>query len=91
LLNSEAGNLLNWAVFEVLDPCGEGSSGFLFPEHLVLWCDEISSTEKTETSTYRGKKLNREKFSPSSYRKFELQKFELWEKHNMEKIGVLFR
>jgi hypothetical protein len=32
------------------------------------------------------KKLNRENFSPSSYRKFELQKFELWKKHNMEKI-----
>jgi hypothetical protein len=32
------------------------------------------------------KKLHREKFSPSSYRKFELQKFELWKKHNTEKI-----
>jgi hypothetical protein len=57
LLNSEAGNLHNWAVFEVLDPCGEGSSGFLFTEHLALWCDEISSIEKPETSTYRGKNL----------------------------------
>jgi hypothetical protein len=102
LLNSEAGILHNWAVFEVLDPCGEGSYGFLFTEHLVLWCNEISSIEKTETSTYRGKnligkffllrvtenssygrnfdlqrkKLNRENVSPSSYRKFELQKFE---------------
>jgi hypothetical protein len=116
LLNSEVGIPLNWAVFEVLDRCGEGSSGFLFTEHLVLWCDEISSIEETETLTYRGKnligkyfflrvseirvmeetsayigkKLNRENFSPSSYRKFELQKFELRKKHNMEKTGVFF-
>jgi hypothetical protein len=34
------------------------------------------------------KKLNRENLSPSSYRKFELQKFELWKKHIMESIGV---
>jgi hypothetical protein len=57
LLNSEAGILLNWAVFEVLDHCGEGSSGVLFTEHLVLWCDEISSIEKPETLTKSGKKL----------------------------------
>jgi hypothetical protein len=57
LLNSEAGILLSFAVFEVLDHCGEGSSGFLFTEHLVLWCDEISSIEKPETLTYRGKSL----------------------------------
>jgi hypothetical protein len=41
-----------------------------------------------ESSIYRGKKLNRENISPSSHRKFELQKFELWKKHNMESIGV---
>jgi hypothetical protein len=34
--------------------------------------------------------LNRENFSPSSYRKFEFQKFELWKKHNMEEIRVFF-
>jgi hypothetical protein len=34
------------------------------------------------------KKLNREKCSPSSHRKFKFQKFELWKKHNMEKIWV---
>jgi hypothetical protein len=54
LLNSEAGILLNWAIFEVLDPCGEGSSSFLFTEHLVLWCDEISSIEKPDFNL-RGK------------------------------------
>jgi hypothetical protein len=57
LLNSDAGILLNWAIFEVLDHCGEGSSGFLFTEHLIFWCDEISPIEKPETSTYRGKNL----------------------------------
>jgi hypothetical protein len=57
LLNSEAEILLSWAKFGVLDHCGEGSSGFLFAEHLVLWCDKISSIEKPETSTYRGKNL----------------------------------
>jgi hypothetical protein len=45
-------------VFEVLDLCGERFSGFLFTEHLVLWCDEISSIEKPESSTYNsGKNL----------------------------------
>jgi hypothetical protein len=53
----QAGILLNWPVFEVLDPCGEGSSGFLFTEHLVLRCEEISSIEKPETPIYRGKNL----------------------------------
>jgi hypothetical protein len=62
LLNSEAGILLNWTLFEVLDHCGEGSSGFLFTEHLVLWCGEISSVEKPETSTYRGKNLTGKNF-----------------------------
>jgi hypothetical protein len=57
LLNNEAGILLNWAVSKVLDHCGERSSGILFAEHLVLWCDEISSTEKPETTTFRGKNL----------------------------------
>jgi hypothetical protein len=80
LLNSEAGIMLSWAVSEVLNTCGEGSPGFLFTEHLVLRCDEISSIEKPETSTYRGKNLNRVNFSTSSYRKFELQKLELWKK-----------
>jgi hypothetical protein len=32
--------------------------------------------------------LNRENFPPSSKIKFELQKFELWKKHNMESTGV---
>jgi hypothetical protein len=41
-----------------------------------------------ESSICRGKKLNRENLYPSSYRKFEEQKFELWKEHNMESIGV---
>jgi hypothetical protein len=85
LLNSKAGILLNWAVFEVLDHCGEGSSGFLFTEHLILWCDEISSIEKPETSTYRGKNFFGKFFSLRLNRKFEL-----WKKHNMEKMGVFY-
>jgi hypothetical protein len=67
LLNSKAGILLNWAVFGVLDPCGEGSSGFLFTEHLVSWCKEILSIEKPDRNfDLQRKKLNQEKFSPSS-------------------------
>jgi hypothetical protein len=78
LLNSDAGILLNWAVLEVLDHCGEGSSGFLFTERLVLWCDEISSIEKPETLTYRGKNLIGNFFF------FELQKIRVAEIRVME-------
>jgi hypothetical protein len=42
-----------------------------------------------ESSIYkRKKKHDLENLSPSSYRKFELQNFELWKKHNMESIEV---
>jgi hypothetical protein len=62
LLNSEAGILLNLAVFKVLDPCGVGSSGFLFTEHLVFWCNKILSIEKQETLAYGGKNLTGKMF-----------------------------
>jgi hypothetical protein len=57
VLSNEYSILGNWAVFEVFDLCGKGSSTFLITKHLVLWCNEISSTEKPRTLTYRGKKL----------------------------------
>jgi hypothetical protein len=84
LLYSKAVIQLSWAIFVVLDPSGEEYSGFLFTEHLFLWCNEISVKEPRNFNLQR-QNLNQENFSPLRYRKLELYKFELWEKHNMKK------
>jgi hypothetical protein len=78
----------------------EGSSDFLFTEHLTLNREnfspssyrkfELQKFELWKKVRFSRKKLDRENLSPSSYRKFELQKFELWKKHNTESIRLFF-
>jgi hypothetical protein len=68
-------------VFEVPDHCGEGSSGFFFTEHLVLWCDEISSIEKPQTLPYGVKNLI------GKFISFEIQRIRVAEIRVMEETS----
>jgi hypothetical protein len=61
---------------------------FLLPVIKKIRVAEIRVME--ESSIYRGKNLIGKIFLLPVIKKFELHKFELWKKYNMEKIRVFF-